>query len=322
MTGYELTRQWWDFSFENQDKVASKHCALYMWIIEKNNRLGWVENFGFPIDEAGAAIGIRKIQTVREALNDLVEWGFVRMVVRSTNQYKANVISIVNCKIQSGNSLDQAICLTENRSTTGLSTGQAQGQARVEQPVKHGSGTVPIVKPINNETNKPLNQQTNVDADRVDVEEVFSDEEKKIEPPPKVAPKGSPTLHATLKEIIEKMNDGYYWQAKDGKALKGIITKINFRWKSKHGSDPSDADVETSFRWMLDNLPDWFKDKWDTCVIESKFEVIIKQILEDRKNGKSNSNSQSTGGISPRLQEAWELLAQSRKSVRAREGSV
>ncbi|MCF2487507.1 hypothetical protein [Dyadobacter sp. CY347] len=202
MTGYELTRQWWDFSFENQDLVGSKHCALYMWIIEKNNRLGWVENFGFPMDEAGAAIGIRKIQTVREALNDLVEWGFVRMVIKSQNQYKANVISIINCTIESGECLDNALRLTEKRLTTGLSTGQAPGQARVNQPVEHGSSTVPIVKQTNNETNKPINSVAAATDDGFTEVESFdvSTEEKK-KPSPKVAAKGSPKFDPTKVDL-------------------------------------------------------------------------------------------------------------------------
>jgi hypothetical protein len=323
MTGYELTRQWWDFSFENQDLVGSKHCALYMWIIEKNNRLGWVENFGFPMDEAGAAIGIRKIQTVREALNDLVEWGFVRMVIKSQNQYKANVISIINCTIVSGDSLDNALRLTEKRLTTGSSTGQAQGRARVKQAVEHGSGTVPIVKQENNETNKPINQETDVDADRVDVKNGSSNHVKeKKPPPPKVAPKGPPTLHARIKEMIESLNPGYYWQAKDGKAAESLIKKIRHRWQNKHGSEATDDNVAESLQWVMDNLPEWYRNKWDTCTIESKFEAILKQITDDRTNGKSdNSGSTNATGVSSRLQSAWELLAQSRKARQPADGS-
>lgn len=297
MTGYDLSRQWFDFAFENTDKVSGNHAALYWWSIELNNRLGWVKKFAIPTEVAMTACGIRSYKTYAKIFDDLVEWGFFHVHQKSKNQFTSNVIALVfftEAIPKRHQSIDQSITNAVER---------------------HSSSTVDINKLINLETNKPINLKTDVDADRVGVEEVFSEEEKKIEPPPKVAPKGSPTLHATLKEIIEKMNDGYYWQAKDGKALKGIITKITFRWKNKHGSDPSDADVVNSFRWMLDNLPDWFKDKWDTSMIESKFEVIVKQILEDRKNGKSNSDSQSTNGISPRLQEAWELLAQSRKSV-------
>ena len=299
MNGYDLSRQWFDFAFEKTE-CKVQHTALYLWIVELNNRLGWKKEFGLPTNATMEGLGIGNRGTYAKTLSDLKDWGFIEIVQESKNQYQACIIKLClfNNEQAERQALDQALIRHSDKQSSGIDT-----------------GTVRIDKPRNNETNKQGNNETDVDADRVDVEEVFLDEEKKIDPPPKVAPKGSPTLHASLKEIIEKMNDGYYWQAKDGKALKGIITKISFRWKNKHGSDPSDADVINSFRWMLDNLPEWFKDKWDTILIESKFEVIIKQILEDRKNGKSNNDNQSTGGVSSRLQDTWELLAQSRKPV-------
>jgi len=131
MTGYELTRQWWDFAFENTDKVSTRHSALYMWIVEKNNRLGWSKNFGLPFDEAGVAIGIIRKQTVREALNDLISWGFVKMIHRSENQNRANVISIQDCEVKSDGSLDRMFrlnnsCLTD-RSTDHLADRSTEG---------------------------------------------------------------------------------------------------------------------------------------------------------------------------------------------------
>ena len=40
MTGYELSRDWFDFCFENPDKVKPTHAALYFFAIEHCNRLG------------------------------------------------------------------------------------------------------------------------------------------------------------------------------------------------------------------------------------------------------------------------------------------
>jgi hypothetical protein len=115
-----------------------------------------------------------------------------------------------------------------------------------------------------------------------------------------------------MKGLIESANLGYYWQAKDGKALKSIITKIKFRWRNKHGTEAGDQQVTDSFEWVLKNLPEWYRDKWDTCTIESKFESIIKQIHEN--NGKPKQQNADTtpaeNGISPRLGRTWKLIAE------------
>ena len=43
MSGYELSRQWFDFLFENPDLTNVSQTALYMWLIELNNRKGFSE---------------------------------------------------------------------------------------------------------------------------------------------------------------------------------------------------------------------------------------------------------------------------------------
>jgi len=312
MTGYDYSRQWFNFAFENQDKVSTKHGILYFWIIELNNRLGWVENFKVPFDTAGAAIGINRAQTVRETLYDLASWGFVRIVIKGANQNVSIVVSLKGCEVSTGHSLENSVRLNENRSSDVLATVQAVFEQPFEQSPSSRLSTVPIDKQENKETFKQTNLKTD-DANRVDDFEEIPFEEKK-ETPSKVASKVSPTVHAKMKEIILGLNEGYYWTAKDGKALKGIITKISFRLRTKNKADPTDEQIVSSFSWMMRALPEWYQNKWDTCTIESKFESIVKQIIEDRTNGKSNHNNQpGPSGISPRLESAWELLNQSRK---------
>ena len=38
---YDLSRNFWDFAFENPSKIKPTHCALYFFAIEHCNRLGW-----------------------------------------------------------------------------------------------------------------------------------------------------------------------------------------------------------------------------------------------------------------------------------------
>jgi len=94
MTGYDLSRDWWDFCFENPEKITPSHSAIYFFAIEHCNRLGWKMKFGFPTQMAMDAIGIKKHQTYIKYFNEIVEWKFFKLIQKSTNQYSANIISL------------------------------------------------------------------------------------------------------------------------------------------------------------------------------------------------------------------------------------
>jgi len=136
-TGYELSRSFWDFSFENASLIKPAHAALYFFIIEHNNRLGWKKEFGLPRQMAMDAIGIKNNRTFTKVFEDLIEWGFITILERSKNQYSANIIALSKNTPAPTKALDKAI------------------QKHVH---KHSTGIAPIDKPLNNETNKPLNQ--------------------------------------------------------------------------------------------------------------------------------------------------------------------
>jgi hypothetical protein len=95
MNSYELSRKWFDWSFENPEKISPNHSALYFFAIEHCNRLGWREKFGFPTEMAKDAIGIKSYNTYVKTLNDLVDWGFIKMIQRSKNQYRLAHIPIL-----------------------------------------------------------------------------------------------------------------------------------------------------------------------------------------------------------------------------------
>jgi len=109
MNSYELSRKWFDWSFENPEKISPNHSALYFFAIEHCNRLGWRRKFGFPTEMAKDAIGIKSYNTYIKALNDLVEWGFIEMIERSKNQYSSNIIALSNFDKAIDKALDKAI---------------------------------------------------------------------------------------------------------------------------------------------------------------------------------------------------------------------
>lgn len=108
LNGYDLSRKWFDWCFENPEKISPNHTALYFFIIEHCNRLGWKKKFGLPTTMAKESIGIRSYNTYINTLNDLVNWGAILMIEKSKNQYSSNIIAISNFDKALVKALDKA----------------------------------------------------------------------------------------------------------------------------------------------------------------------------------------------------------------------
>lgn len=80
---YDLTRDWWNFCFENPEKIKPTHTAVYFFAIEHCNRLAWKSKFGLPTTMAMEAIGVKSYKTYISSLNDLIEWGFIKLIEKS-----------------------------------------------------------------------------------------------------------------------------------------------------------------------------------------------------------------------------------------------
>lgn len=109
MNSYELSRNWFDWTFENPERINPNHTALYFFIIEHCNRLGWKEKFGLPTTMAKEAIGIRSYNTYINTLNDLIQFGFVKLIEKSKNQYSSNIIALSNFNKADDKALDKAL---------------------------------------------------------------------------------------------------------------------------------------------------------------------------------------------------------------------
>jgi hypothetical protein len=95
MDYFKLSRNYWDWAFENPDLVSTSTSALYFFILEHCNRLGWKEKFGLPTEMAMSAIGIKNYRTYYKSFEFLVQYKFIKVITKSKNQYSANVIAIV-----------------------------------------------------------------------------------------------------------------------------------------------------------------------------------------------------------------------------------
>lgn len=109
MNSYELSRNWFDWSFENPEKINPNHSALYFFTIEHCNRLGWKEKFGLPTIMAKESIGIRSYNTYIKTLNDLVDFGFIKLIEKSKNQYSSNIVALSNFNKATDKALDKAM---------------------------------------------------------------------------------------------------------------------------------------------------------------------------------------------------------------------
>jgi len=93
--GYALSRQWFDYAFENPDMVTPNHHALYFWAIELCNRLAWKDKFGLPTTYSMEALGIKSYKTYKKTLDDLIKWGFIKLIQKARNNHTSNIIELV-----------------------------------------------------------------------------------------------------------------------------------------------------------------------------------------------------------------------------------
>jgi len=131
MNSYELSRKWFNYSFDNPEKVKPINTAIYFFAIEHCNRLGWKNKFGFPSQMVMEAIGVKNWRTYSKALNELVEWGFIDMIETSKNQYSSNIIAIVKNTKAPTKALDKA--LSKHSTKQGQSTVSIDKQLTIEQ---------------------------------------------------------------------------------------------------------------------------------------------------------------------------------------------
>jgi len=141
MNGYELSRAWFDFSFEKKEANVY-HTSIFVWCIELNNRLGWKKEFGLPTQATMEGLSIGNKNTYLSALKDLQLWGFIQVIKESKNQYQSCIISI---------------CHSENDTAqyTALDTALIQHDTQHRYNTVHAIDT--IDKPINNKT---INKET------------------------------------------------------------------------------------------------------------------------------------------------------------------
>lgn len=88
MNGYQLTRQWFSFRFENSHKVTSAHSEFYFYLLDRWNRFGQKEVFSCPRILTMEVLGIGSHNTYKKIYQDLIAFGFIEEVSKACNRYK------------------------------------------------------------------------------------------------------------------------------------------------------------------------------------------------------------------------------------------
>jgi hypothetical protein len=143
MNGYQLTRRWFNFTFDNTEAKV-QHTAIYCWLIELNNRLGWKNEFTINTQFTMEGLSIGNKNTYLSALTDLENWGFIKTIRPSVNQNYGRVITL-RCY--------------DNDTAVHTATTTAMDTALIQQNDDNDNGSVPIVKQVNQQTTKPLNHK-------------------------------------------------------------------------------------------------------------------------------------------------------------------
>jgi hypothetical protein len=132
---FKLYRNFWDFAFENPEKIKPNHIAIFSFAIEHCNRLGWKKKFGLPSTMTMEAVGIKSYNTYITAFNELVEYGFIELIEKSKNQYSSNIIALSNNFKALDKALDKAFIkhTTKQDESTIQSTGESISSIDIQE---------------------------------------------------------------------------------------------------------------------------------------------------------------------------------------------
>ena len=108
MNGYNLIRAWYNFKFENPHKAKAKHSDFYCYLVDQWNRLGQKDKFGLPTSYTMECLGIGSYNTYKNILQDLIDFGFLKIVKDSKNQHQSKIVALSKIDKATDKALDKA----------------------------------------------------------------------------------------------------------------------------------------------------------------------------------------------------------------------
>lgn len=222
-------RNWFNWCFDNPDIINPNHTALYMFCIEHNNRMGWKTKYGLPTTMAMEAIGIKSYNTYKKTLDDLIKFGFIKLIESSKNQYSSNIIAL--------SIFDKALNKALDKATAKHSTKQLQSTI---QSTGESNDSIDIHNTIIQNTEIPNTKCT--PSEKKEIE--FQSEKSKDKPISKTKKMIPPTLNEVINYFKEK---GYSEIA----AKKAFEYYDVADWR-----DSNDSEIKS---WKQKMIGVWFK---------------------------------------------------------------
>lgn len=108
--------------------------------------------------------------------------------------------------------------------------------------------------------------------------------EKKDVPPPKI----HTVCRMFFEDEAERLGKVVSWTGRHGKSLNEILGKIKTGFRKHSGNDPTEQQLEDSFKLFITKLPEWQKQNgYDINSINSGFDRIANEIRS--ANGKTGT---------------------------------
>lgn len=242
---FKLMRSFWDWAFENPDLIKPTHCALYAFIVEHCNRLGWKKKFGLPTTMAMEALGIKSYNTYINCLNNLVEFGLIEMIEKSKNQYSANIVALSNFNKALDKALDKAFIkhMTKQSESTVQSTSESTDSIDKQDTIY----------------NKPINQLT-IEQEKIDFDIFWDVFDKKVGDKSKCKKKWDKYDYEKQSVILHHVED-YVKSTPDKKFRCNPETYINQeRWNNEIiNNQENGKQIDRIAAVFKEHHPDWDK---------------------------------------------------------------
>jgi len=117
MNGYNLIRDWYNFKFTNPSKAKAIHSDMYCYLVDLWNRLGQKSEFGLPTTVTMEVLGIGSYNTYKKTLNDLIQFGFIKVISESKNQHQSKIIALSKNDKATDKALDEATIKATDKAT-------------------------------------------------------------------------------------------------------------------------------------------------------------------------------------------------------------
>ena len=226
-----------------------------------------MENFQITAGECMAGMSCKSYNTYKKCLDNLIEWGFVKLVRKSYNQYQCNVIALSNFDNSLYKALDKALikhCTKQSESTV-----QSTDDIHKQQTIKP-------------KTNKPKTNKQSSSAKAKDTD-------------PKITERFLTVYNSFLQSRIGT-DEQFSIAGRAG--LKKTIDYLKTQVRNKHESE-SDKFIEDnavlSWEWILSNFEYWepfHQNQLKLEQINSNLLNIIQSSRKKKTNGKQISPEQ------------------------------